>query len=203
MKTFFFVACFIVLSFHIVAQDITIKTLQVESSKTIKADLADTIKKAWKAGGLYNLNVGQGTLSNWAAGGDDFSLTINSFLNLFSFYRNRKNSWDNSLDISLGYLKTTTLGSRKNDDRFDLLSKYGYALNPKLNVSALFDFRSQFLRGYTYTNQTKTFSSSFLAPGYLLVSTGFDWKPNQNLSIFFSPLTSRWVITKSVRVWRR
>ncbi|HYM94900.1 MAG TPA: DUF3078 domain-containing protein, partial [Chitinophagaceae bacterium] len=141
--------------------------------------------------------VGQGSLSNWAAGGDDFSLMINSLLNLYGFYRKGKNSWDNNLDVSLGYLKTTSLGSRKNDDRFDLLSKYGYALNPKLNLSMLFDFRSQFLRGYTYNGDSKTFASSFLAPGYVVFSLGLDYKPAKDLSVFLSPLTSRWVIVKN------
>jgi hypothetical protein len=141
--------------------------------------------------------VGQGSLSNWAAGGDDFSLTISSLLNLYGFYRDGKNSWDNTLDIGLGYLKTTTLGGRKNDDRFDLLSKYGYALNSKLNISTLFDFRSQFFKGYTYNNDIKTFSSDFLAPGYALLSLGMDYKPTKHLSIFLSPITSRWVFVKN------
>jgi hypothetical protein len=198
MKKNFFITVLPLLPLYILAQDQTIKTLQVESNKTVKAEVViDTTKTSWKTGGLYNLSIGQGTLSNWAAGGDDFSLTINSLLNLFCFYRKHKNSWDNSLDISLGYLKTTSLGSRKNDDRFDLLSKYGYALNSKLNISTLFNFRSQFLKGYTYPNNKKTFSSSYLAPGYVLLSLGLDYKPAKNLSIFLSPFTSRWVIVKN------
>ena len=55
-------------------------------------------------------------------------------------------------DFNLGYVKTTSLGSRKNDDRIDFLSKYGYALNSKLNVAGLFNFRSQLFKGYTYDN---------------------------------------------------
>jgi hypothetical protein len=118
-------------------------------------------------------------------------------LNLFSSYRKEKISWDNNLDVSLGFLKTTSLGSRKNDDRFDLFSKYGHALGPKLNLSSVFDLRSQFFKGYTYPNNVKTFSSSFMAPGYVLISLGLDYKPAKNLSIFFSPFTSRWVIVRN------
>ncbi|MBS1621893.1 MAG: DUF3078 domain-containing protein [Bacteroidetes bacterium] len=195
-KILFISTTTVLFSFCLEAQDATIRTLQIESTKAIKTGLPDTIKKVWKTGGLYNLNVGQGSLSNWAAGGDDFSLTVNSQLGLYGFYRNGKHSWINTLDVSLGYLRTTTLGSRKNDDRFDLLSKYGYALHRKLNISSLFDFRSQFFKGYTYNNGLKTFASDFLAPAYVVLSVGTDYKPTKHLSIFLSPVTSRWVIVK-------
>lgn len=196
MRRIFFIPVFLILSFCVTAQDATVRILQVESTKTIKTGLPDTIRNIWKTGGLYNLNIGQGSLSNWAAGGDDFSLTVNAYLNLYGFYRKGKHSWDNTLDVGLGYLKTTSLGGRKNDDRFDLLSKYGYALNHKLNISTLFDFRSQFFKGYTYNGEAKTFASDFLAPGYLVLSLGLDYRPTKNLSIFLSPVTSRWIIVK-------
>jgi hypothetical protein len=44
-----------------------------ETSRTIKKD-ADTSKWNWKKGGLLSMNLAQGSLSNWAAGGDNFSL---------------------------------------------------------------------------------------------------------------------------------
>src|SRR5262245_17515825 len=104
MRVFLLLFFFSYLSVKTVAQDATIRNLQLESAKTFKAEIPDTSKRSWRLGGLYNLNIGQGTLSNWAAGGDDFSLTINSFLNLFSAYHKGRNSWDNNLDVSLGYL---------------------------------------------------------------------------------------------------
>ena len=179
------------------AQDETVKELRKASEKTIKKDPNDTIPKNWKKGGSYGINISQGSLSNWAAGGDDFSLSVNSVLNLFAFYKKDKHSWDNTFDFNLGYVKTTSLGSRKNDDRIDFLSKYGYALNSKLNVAGLFNFRSQLFKGYTYDkNAVKTLSSAFLSPAYILVSPGFDYKPNAYLSIFVSPITARWTIVK-------
>ena len=179
------------------AQDETIKTLKTESGKEIKKDPNDTIPKTWRAGGIYRLNVSQGSLSNWAAGGEDFSLSLNSLLSLYAFYKKGKHSWDNTFDFNLGYVKTTSLGSRKNDDRFDLLSKYGYALTSKLNLAGLFNLRSQFFKGYTYPETgVKKYSSNFMAPGYILLGIGLDYKPTKNLSIFVSPATARWVIVK-------
>jgi len=136
-------------------------------------------------------------LNNWAAGGEKFSISVNTFVNLHAYYKHEKHSWDNNLDFYLGYVKTTSLGTRKSDDRFDITSKYGYALNSKLNVGALFDMRSQFFKGYTYPDaSTKVYSSNFFAPAYIIVSPGFDWHPVTNLSIFLSPATARWVIVK-------
>ena len=178
------------------SQDPTLKQLQADASKTIKKDPADTLNLTWKKGGLYSLNLSQGSLSNWAAGGDDFTLSVNSLLSLYAFYKKGKHSWDNSFDFNLGYVNTTSLGSRKNDDRFDLLSKYGYALGPKLNLAGLVNLRSQFFKGYTYKDNVRNYASNFMAPGYLLVSLGLDYKPSKELSIFLSPTTARWVFVR-------
>ncbi|RYY41011.1 MAG: DUF3078 domain-containing protein [Chitinophagaceae bacterium] len=176
------------------AQDKTVTQLQTEVQKNA-APTHDTTR-TWKRGGIANLNLSQGTLSNWAAGGDDFSLAIGSSLSLFSSYKSPRHAWDNTIDFAFGFVRTSSLGSRKNDDRIDYLSKFGFVLTPKLNAAALFNFRSQFLRGYSYSNDEKTLSSAFLSPAYVLTSVGLDYKPTKQLSIFFSPATVRWVIVK-------
>jgi hypothetical protein len=182
------------------AQDPTVQDLKDASSKTIAKDPNDTIPKTWKKGGLFNFNLGQTSLSNWAGGGDQLSLNVNGFLNLYAFYAKDRHAWDNSLDLALGYVKTTSLGSRKSDDRIDLTSKYGYKLSPtsKWYASGLFNFRTQFAPGFNYpTATTSEKISQFLSPGYVLLSLGLDFKPNKNFSLFLSPLTSRWVIVKA------
>ena len=184
----------IFVSLLVKAQDQTVDQLKNESGKTIKKDPADTINQVWKKGGIFSVNLSQGSLSNWAAGGDEFSLSLNAILSAYAFYKKEKHSWDNTLDINFGFLRTTSLGNRKNDDRFDIWSKYGYALSKKWNAAALFNFRTQFANGYTYSGAAKTFSSSFLSPAYLLLGLGLDYKPTENFSVYISPVTTRWVI---------
>lgn len=197
MKTFLLLIFIAILQFCASAQDPTVKGLQAETGRSIKKE-ADTTSRFWRKGGLFNLNLSQGSLSNWTAGGDNFSLSINSYLNLFAFYKKGKFSWDNSIDMYFGYVNTTSLGSRKNDDRIDLLSKAGYELHSKLSLAALFNFRTQFTKGYNYPNDTtKVLLSDFLSPAYVLISLGLDYKPNKDLSIFVSPITSRWVIVRN------
>jgi len=187
---------FLISSLFCSSQDPIVRTLQAESIRTVAKDINDTTWKTWKLGGSYNFSVGQGSLSNWAAGGDDFSLTISTGLNLYGLYKKKKHSWDNTANLNFGYIKTTSLGSRKNDDRFDILTKYGYSLSPKLNMATLANLRSQIFKGYTYKDGSKFFASAFLSPGYVIVSQGLDYKPTKTLSVFVSPVTSRWVIVK-------
>ena len=181
------------------AQDPTVKDLKNEATKSIAKDPKDTTVKTWKTGGLFNLNINQGTLSNWSAGGDKFSFSLNAYLNVFAFYKKNKSSWDNSLDLAYGIVNTTSLGSRKASDRIDLLSKYGYAISKKWNAAALFNLRSQFTNGFAYSKtaagkDTSSVISKTFAPAYVLLSLGMDYKPKDNFSLFISPLTERWVI---------
>jgi hypothetical protein len=176
------------------SQDATVKKISTEVFREVKKE-ADTIRWSWKRGGMVNANLAQGSLSNWAAGGDEFSMSLNTYFNYFLLHKHGRRSWDNSFEFNLGFLKSSSLGSRKNDDRFDLLSKYGYQLDSgRWYVTALSNFRSQLFDGYTYSGGKKTFSSTLLSPAYALLSLGMDYKYNEKFSIFLSPLTSRWVI---------
>lgn len=181
------------------AQDATVSELKKASEKTIKKDAGDTIPKKWKTGGQFSLNLNQGSLSNWSAGGDKFSFSLNSFLNVYAFYKKDRHSWDNNLDLAYGIVRTTSLGSRKATDRIDLTSKYGYALNKHLNLATLFNMRSQFAKGYAYSKtalgaDTASLTSKTFTPMYLLLSLGLDYKPTDNFSLFVSPVTGRWVV---------
>src|SRR3954463_10631009 len=121
----YLIAALLLYGLSATGQDQTVKEMQAASGTTIKKE-EDTIPRLWKTGGIFNLNLSQGSLSNWAAGGDNFSLSLNSILSAYAFYKKNKSSWDNTLDVNFGYIRTTTLGTRKNDDRFDVLSKYGH-----------------------------------------------------------------------------
>ena len=171
-----------------------VQKLKSESEKTIKKDITDTSNWKWYKGGNVNVNGTQGSLKNWAAGGDKFALAINTYFNYFIFHRKGNINWDNTLDFNFGMLNTTSLGVRKNDDRIDLLSKYGYRLNGNWYLTGLFNFRSQLFNGYSYTDTSKTLNSAFLSPAYFLLSAGLDYKPTVNFSAFISPITSRMVL---------
>jgi hypothetical protein len=172
------------------------KTSREEASGKIKKDATDTTHLPWKRGAIFNVNVNQGSLTNWAAGGDKFSFSVASAFSAFAYYRNGKHNWDNVIDLAYGYVNTTSLGGRKSDDRIGLTTKYGYEIAKSLYLSALVDFRSQFTDGYLYASDTAKpqLVSRFMAPAYVLFSPGLDFKPNDQLSVFVSPVTARYVI---------
>lgn len=183
------------------AQDATINNLKKDAEKTINKPSNDTIPKAWKTGGTFSLNLNQGSLSNWAAGGDKFSFSLNAYTNLYAFYKKGKYNWDNSLDLAYGMVNTTSLGSRKASDRIDLLSKFTYTLYKKWSAGILINGRTQFDNGKAYEKtpagvDTSYTISRFFSPAYLLASLGVDYKPYSNLSVFISPVTARFVVVK-------
>ncbi len=197
MKRFFAAGCFQFFLIAAFAQDQTVQDLRAETNKSILDDTAH--KAGWRKGGLFTLNVAQGSLSNWQGGGDKSSFSAVGFLNLFATLKEGKHVWQNSLDLGYGYINTTSLGTRKSDDRIDLLSKYGYKIGEKWYLSGLFNFRTQFSSGYAYEKDVngldvKSLTSKFLAPAYVVVSAGFEYKPVDYFSVFISPLTERWII---------
>lgn len=188
------------------AQNIPVKTVPTEIFRAVpKSAEGDTSTWHWKRGGAVNVNMSQGTLSNWAAGGDKFSLAISSYFNYHLLNKGPKHTWDNNFDFNFGFLKTTSLGSRKNDDRIDLLSKYGFKNDSakKWYASALFNFRSQLFDGQNYIGDSGILTSTFLSPAYMLFSAGFDYKPIQNFSLFISPATNRTTIVASKKLYNK
>ncbi|MFM9055578.1 MAG: DUF3078 domain-containing protein [Bacteroidota bacterium] len=152
----------------------------------------DTI---WKTGGLFNAAFNQVNLSNWAAGGEN-SIALNAFTNLYANYRKGKVSWDSNIDLAYGITRQGEEDVRKNDDRLELNTKFGYQTSsPKLAYSALVNFRSQFSEGYNYPKtDSSTYISRFAAPAFALLALGIDYKPNKAFSLMVSPLTARVVI---------
>jgi hypothetical protein len=147
----------------------------------------------WRRGGLIAINFSQVSLTNWAAGGQN-SIAGNSIINYFANYKRGKHAWDNNIDLAYGLVMQGKNASLvKSDDRIDISSKYGLQASKHWYYSALFNFRSQFSKGYNYPNDSIVISR-FLSPGYVLLSLGMDYKPDDYFSLFLSPASLRFVI---------
>lgn len=176
------------------AQDATVSQLKSTAEKTLEDDT--THKSGWKRGGLLNLGLAQGSTSNWAAGGEKFSLTVTSYLNLYANLKRGKDKWVNNLDLFYAIQRTTSLGMRKNDDRIDLYSKYTHQLSKKWSFGVVGNFRTQFTDGYDYSKTPKLRISDIFAPAYLTLAPGFEWTPTDYFSVFMSPISGRWTFVK-------
>ena len=159
------------------------------------AQTPDTTKpaKLWTKGGVGGINFAQSSFTNWAAGGEN-ALSATVLLSVYANYKKDKTTWDNTLDLAYGMIQSGKAPLRKNEDKIDFSSKYGrHIKESKLFYSALLNFKSQFASGYNFPNDT-TVISRFLSPAYILGAVGFDYKPNNYLSLFVSPVTSKTTI---------
>jgi hypothetical protein len=185
---------FPVLSLTLNAQDVTkteAENLRKEAEK-LKSTAVDTAK-SWNFGGVISFNGQQVSLTNWAAGGSN-SISFGGIFSVYARYKKGKTTWDNNVDLGYGVIKQGTVKKWwKSDDKIQLTSKYGRQISKSWYLSALGDFKTQFANGYNYPNDS-IYISKFMAPGYGIAAIGVDYKPNDNFSIFVSPITGKFTI---------
>jgi hypothetical protein len=190
MKRIFALSAFSLLISLVKGQDEAVKQLQAAANKEVKS----IDSNGWKRSGTFILNINQGALSNWAAGGEQNVFGINGIFNYAINYKKGNNLWDNYFDIALGFQNATSFNRfRKIDDRIDITSKYGRKISSKWYTGLLVNFNTQMLAGYNYSTTPETKISNFLAAGKLILSPGFDYRPNDKFSLFISPVSFRWV----------
>lgn len=181
-------------------------------------EAAKEVKKPnnWTSSLMTNLNFGQTSLTNWAAGGDN-TYSLKGYVDGNANWKKGEMFWNNRLQLDYGFIYASSKPLlQKSDDRIYLESKYGYKVTDKLSLSANYNFKSQFARGWTYaTPATKTDAegnvieptskdwkearvpkSNFLSPAYTNIALGIDYKPTGWLSVNFAPLTGGFVISK-------
>lgn len=113
-------------------------------------------------------------------------------INLSAIYATEKTNWENTLILGFGLIRQGDDPTRKSDDQIDFTSKLGLKAADKWFYTALLGFKTQFAEGYDnpgYVNRLKI--SDFMSPGYLNLSLGMDYKPNDVFSLFLSPLASK------------
>ena len=159
-------------------------------------DAAPSDTSYWATGfkGVFTLN--QTSFSNWQAGGDN-SVALNSIVRLFANYNRDRTSWSNALDMSYGFNDTKSQGFRKTDDNILFTTSYGYKIkrgDSKLFWTSSLIFNSQFADGFNYPNDSVAISG-FMAPGYLTLNTGLEYKKG-TFSVIYSPLAGKWTIVQ-------
>lgn len=167
----------------------TIALISAVASVNAQEAAVDT---SWKKGGIIGLNFTQVSLSNWAAGGQN-SISGIALFNYYANYNKGKNIWDNTIDLGYGLTQNGDADPIKSEDKIDLSSKYGRYAFKHWYYSAMLGFKSQFTPGYNYPNDSVKISN-FMAPAYITVALGMDYKPNDNFSLFIAPLTGRIII---------
>jgi len=151
----------------------------------------------WTRVGDFSLNFNQVNFTNWAAGGDN-SVSGVTLLNYDATYDDGENSWKNKIILGYG-LQYLSDDYKKTEDKIDISSIYGRKISKHWDAAMLASFKTQFAEGFDGDNDS-VYISKFMAPGYISVGPGFNYKPVDYFSIFLSPATVQWVIVNDQRL---
>ena len=153
---------------------------------------AQTDTTYWRRSFSAGITINQASFSdNWKAGGNN-SIALGLFLNAKANYLKDRLSWDNTTELQYGLIKNAGQDMRKSLDRIFLDSKVGYQLTSKWNGFYATNFITQFAPGYEYNEDSPDrLISNFLSPGFLTLSTGFEYKPAPWFSLRLSPYAPR------------
>jgi len=161
------------------------------ASDTIKPLAKDT---SWKLPGLFSISASQTSLSNWQGGGQD-NFAIMGLFNFNPVYRKDGREWISKIDLQYGLIKPGAAKLyRKNVDQIFLLTKVTTpAFAKHFSYSLQSDFRTQFAPGFNYNDDSIVgrATSDFLAPGYIQLALGLDYKPVEYFSATFAPAAGK------------
>jgi hypothetical protein len=152
------------------------------------------IKPNLKFNGSPMLTLTQTSFNNWASGGAN-SIAGAAIVGLKLIRTETNFTWETTLDLAYGltYQENNFL---KNNDKIDFLTKFGLRSSKKWYYSLAFQLKTQFDKGYkSYPPPDKSkYTSKFMAPGYVIVSLGMDYKPTKELSFMLSPFSAKYTL---------
>jgi len=160
----------------------------------------DSIKKeGWVKTGKLSFLVNQTAFSNWISGGENsISGTLAVDYNL-NYYKNGW-AWDTKIIGAFGINKNSdSKFAKKTDDRFEINSLIGKNLIGNWSYSSFINFKTQFARGYKYSNneegvEQRNETTRFFSPAYIQLGVGIYWKESNNFWINMAPVTGRLII---------
>jgi hypothetical protein len=143
----------------------------------------------WDLGLGSSFTLNQTYLSNWTKGGESSFATVLDVLGEAT-YNNKeaKTQWVNTIRLNFGTISTKENGFRKNQDLFEINSKFNRNAWGKIGMSSSLYMKTQLANGYNYPNDSVVVSR-FLNPGSVTLGLGFEYKPFKNTSLNLAPLS--------------
>lgn len=181
------------------AQQMCLDIVSSIDELAVDTTAAESKPKYWTNGILTQISLSQVSLTNWAEGGTA-NVSMNALIDAHANYNKKNMIFENRLKLSYGFVQSFDSEMpikeqfKKSDDKLQLDSKWGYKMVERLYFSALFNFRTQFTPTYDYSADPYDLKSKFMAPGYLSLGLGINYKPFNCLSINVSPLTGNFVV---------
>ncbi|MFV0592470.1 MAG: DUF3078 domain-containing protein [Draconibacterium sp.] len=180
-------------------KDFDFETLKTDHSKFTKLGNSYELQTPWVIGGDGNAGFTQTYFDNWKKGGQS-ALSILLVLKGFANYGSSdgKKRWENSAEIRNGWMKPGGGEElRKNDDKFEVTSRFGLSAYKKWYYSTELNFNTQFFRGFKYPKANNPDPiSAFLGPSKTVFKIGMDYKPSNRFSMLLSPISLKNVFVK-------
>jgi len=151
------------------------------------------VETPWVIGGEGNIGFTQTYLSNWKKGGQSAIASL-IVLKGFANYKRADGhiKWENNGEFRDGWIRSGGKEEQiqKNDDKFEITSRFGVSAYKKWFYSAEFNFETQFFKGYQYPREIGAKPiSAFLAPSRMFFKVGMEYKPSKEFSLLLSPFT--------------
>lgn len=175
---------------------------QIDEKKmtALKKEEVKDEKEGWKSGGSFGLSLDQLALFNPRVGAGENRIGFGGIGTIFANKKDGKFTWGNNLTMQLGVQKIGENKWQKNIDAFRLGTKLGYqSKNPKLFYALLGTLETQltptYIGNYLSANNAGDFiNSKFLAPAFIEIIPGIDYRHDSHLSILFSPIASKIIL---------
>ncbi|MBN1387349.1 MAG: DUF3078 domain-containing protein [Bacteroidales bacterium] len=169
--------------------DARLELKTIDNSKLAEARKIDVKPQYWKFLSEASFIFNQAVIKNWVKGGESNISTVLDISGTASYTnKEKKIIWNNIGRIKFGLITSGRYGIRKNTDNIDIISKYNNKAFGKFDFSATMIFMTQLAYGYNYPNDSVVVSK-FFNPASLTIGLGLDYKPNDNTSINFAPLS--------------
>jgi hypothetical protein len=196
------------------AQDTQKAAAEAAAALTAASDKPEVAPKPtyWTYTVLNQINFGQTSLWNWAAGGYN-NYTLAAAVDATSTFQKEKITFANRLQLDYGFMYSADKPLlQKTKDRIYFESKWSRESPVKhVSISSNFDFKTQFNNNYKYPTpsrqdgeeptpqdwlKARLLTSGLLSPAYTNLGLGVLWTPKPWLSVNFSPLTADFVIVQ-------
>ncbi|MEA1887177.1 MAG: DUF3078 domain-containing protein [Bacteroidota bacterium] len=169
--------------------DARINLKTIDNSRLAETRKIDVKPQYWKFLSEASFVFNQAMIKNWVKGGESNVSTLLDITGIVNYNnKEKKMMWDNKARIKFGLIASPESGIRKNVDNLDLISKFNNKAFGKFDFSATMLFKTQLAYGYKYPNDSVVVSK-FFNPASLTLGLGLDYKPNDNTSINFAPLS--------------
>jgi hypothetical protein len=217
-KVLTLVAALVAATVSLSAQDTQKAAAEAAAALTAATDAPAPAPKPvyWTRSILNQINFGQTSLWNWAAGGYN-NYTLAAAIDANANYKKDKMIWTNRLQLDYGFLYSADKPIlQKTKDRIYFESKWGYDTPVRhLYYSANFDFKTQFNDNWKYGTPkneagsdptidqwlaARTLMSDFLSPAYINFGLGVLWTPKPWFSLNFSPLAVDFVVVQNTKL---